>query len=124
MHGHGVKTDPQGALETALHSCAVVLSRVDGLFLAAGNIFEGDWKEGKPQLKGEKGKGLQDLLPWLNETVRHSCCRPLPPLHSPAARDLSRTDPLACTHAPAGRECARAVAENWWLRVGPDRRPR
>ena len=42
MHGHGVKTDPQG------------------------NIFEGDWKDGKPVLGG-KQKGLMDMLPWFNE---------------------------------------------------------
>ena len=39
--------------------------------LPSGNIFEGDWKEGKPQLKDNKSKGLADLLPWLNEQVRH-----------------------------------------------------
>ena len=38
--------------------------------MRAGNIFEGEWKEGKPQLKDNKSKGLADLLPWLNETVR------------------------------------------------------
>ena len=35
----------------------------------AGNIFEGDWKEGKPQLKDTKSKDWANLLPWLNETV-------------------------------------------------------
>jgi hypothetical protein len=35
----------------------------------AGNIFEGDWKEGKPQLKDNKSKDWANLLPWLNETV-------------------------------------------------------
>ena len=43
MHGHGVKTDPQG------------------------NMFEGEWKEGKPVLKDkDSANGLGN---WLNETV-------------------------------------------------------
>ena len=44
MHGHGVKTDPQG------------------------NIFEGEWREGKPQLTN-KEKNTNGLVEWLNEAV-------------------------------------------------------
>lgn len=44
MHGHGVKTDPQG------------------------NIFEGEWREGKPQLTA-KEKNTNGLVEWLNEAV-------------------------------------------------------
>jgi len=44
MHGHGVKTDPQG------------------------NIFEGEWREGKPQLSN-KDKNQNGLVEWLNEAV-------------------------------------------------------
>ena len=40
----------------------------------AGNIFEGDWKEGKPQLKDTKSKDWANLLPWLNETVPTPLC--------------------------------------------------
>ena len=76
MNGHGVKTDPQG------------------------NIFEGEWKEGKPQLKGEKGKGLADLLPWLNETVA-----PLPRASAAALRA-----PAPARHATRRR--ARAQVGN------------
>lgn len=44
MHGHGVKTDPQG------------------------NIFEGEWREGKPQLSN-KEKQTNGLVEFLNEAV-------------------------------------------------------
>ena len=43
MHGHGVKQDPHG------------------------NLFEGEWREGKPVLKN-KSKG-NEFMSWLNETV-------------------------------------------------------
>lgn len=102
MHGHGVKTDPAGACgwrpcASAAPSCRRVLMAVR---LGAGNIFEGDWKDGKPQLKGEKGKGLAELLPWLNETVRR--CRrrsrrhpllPFTPLQLEISRGLTRLHP-------------------------------
>lgn len=43
MHGNGVKTDPHG------------------------NLFEGEWKEGKPIVKGGQNEG--GALDWLNEAV-------------------------------------------------------
>ena len=43
MHGHGVKQDPHG------------------------NLFEGEWKEGKPLVK-DKDKS-SDIMEWLNEKV-------------------------------------------------------
>ena len=47
MHGHGVKTDP------------------------AGNIFEGEWREGKPQLNS-KDKHSNAFVDWLNEAVANA----------------------------------------------------
>ena len=44
MHGHGVKTDP------------------------AGNIFEGEWREGKPQLS-KNDKNSNAFVDWLHEAV-------------------------------------------------------
>jgi hypothetical protein len=43
MHGNGVKTDPHG------------------------NLFEGEWKEGKPVTKGGDKGG--NAMEWLNEAV-------------------------------------------------------
>ena len=45
MHGHGVKQDPHG------------------------NLFEGEWKEGKPIIKGEDAGRGSDFLAWVNEAV-------------------------------------------------------
>lgn len=45
MHGRGVKTDPQG------------------------NIFEGEWREGKPVMSGKDKGNENGMLMWLNEAV-------------------------------------------------------
>ena len=47
MHGHGIKTDPQG------------------------NLFEGDWKDGKPLMKDKQNRSSQEnssgkLLPRMH----------------------------------------------------------
>ena len=63
--------------------------------LGAGNIFEGDWKEGKPQLKGEKGKSLLEMLPWLNETVCRCRLQPTSHLSLPTTAQLEEARP-AC----------------------------
>ena len=52
-YGHGVKTDPQG------------------------NIFEGDWKDGKPVWAGSR-RGASAMLPWFNEEPRGA-----PPARAP-----------------------------------------
>ena len=66
-----------------------------GMYMhSAGNIFEGEWREGKPQLKDNKNKGLADLLPWLNEQVmRRPPPRPAPP--RPTPRPHAPTPPRA-----------------------------
>ena len=71
MHGHGVKTDPQG------------------------NIFEGEWKEGKPQIKGDKGKQWADLLPWLSESARFRAipAAPAPPRRAQLPQEVSARGP-------------------------------
>ena len=43
MHGNGVKTDPHG------------------------NLFEGEWRDGKPIVKGDNKQG--GPMDWLNEAV-------------------------------------------------------
>ncbi len=75
MHGHGVKTDPQGTAATVRSRARGVVAVAaagsqsgatpactadarSSVSLGAGNIFEGEWKEGKPQLKDSKNKGL------------------------------------------------------------------
>ena len=90
MHGAGVKTDPQGAPAYERVFPVVPAVRVASLPPThvyrshtrtrvpvparprAGNLFEGEWREGKPIVKnGDKqlqslGSGAMD---WLNEAV-------------------------------------------------------
>ena len=70
MHGNGVKTDPHGA--HCLNAYGNFLrpspkSDVSAASLHAGNLFEGEWREGKPVVKdGSKDIGPMD---WLTEAV-------------------------------------------------------
>ena len=86
MHGHGVKTDPQGTAATVRSGARGVVAVAaagsqsgatpactadarSSVSLGAGNIFEGEWKEGKPVVKnGDKQAGAGPM-DWLNEAV-------------------------------------------------------
>ena len=118
--------------------------------LGAGNIFEGEWKEGKPQLKDSKNKGLVGQHSGNTGPLR-ARRRPSPRPASATPSDSARgPQPLsacggclrpppapapssACPFAPGGpaavaqrvgRPGAAAIAEARRLRVSHDRRPR
>jgi hypothetical protein len=88
MHGAGVKTDPHGAIRAGApaespharpHTRPHAQRRVHAheawliaaAFGCAGNLFEGEWKDGKPITKDGKRVDTQEGGPmeWLNEAV-------------------------------------------------------
>ena len=79
MHGSGVKTDAEGARSTRALSrlhlahtplrCDAARTRA-AMLLLAGNLFEGEWREGKPMTKDGQGKDENGgPMGWLHEAV-------------------------------------------------------
>ena len=72
MHGNGVKTDPHGVPARSqmppIPRLCPTSRHLHSAVWVAGNLFEGEWREGKPIVK-DGAKGQVGPLDWLNEAV-------------------------------------------------------